>query len=80
MSSERRLSEMGIDPDGDPGEIMREVTRRYYAVRAKYDENGDLRPEAAVEPVIVDTTPKPCDGSDAACEPVKRAENPRGNG
>jgi hypothetical protein len=32
---DRRLREMGIDPDGDPGEIMREVARRYRALQTE---------------------------------------------
>lgn len=58
MTSDRRLHEMGIDPDGDPGEIMREVTRRYHAIRSKYEE--------ADTPIVVDGNDEPCQGTDAA--------------
>lgn len=45
----KRLRRMGIDPDGDPGEIAREVDRQYKAVRAKY---SDEQPEADVPAVV----------------------------
>ena len=32
---DRRLREMGIDPDGDPGEIRRQVAARYRALHDK---------------------------------------------
>ena len=34
---DRRLREMGIDPDGDPGEIRRQVAARYKALHANDD-------------------------------------------
>ncbi len=38
VSEERRLVEMGIDPDGDPIEIMRQVSARYKALHKDDDK------------------------------------------
>ncbi len=44
----KRLRRMGINPDGDPGEIAREVERQYKEVRAKYEQKPDA--PVSVEP------------------------------
>lgn len=60
MSVDRRLRELGVDPDGTPGEIMQAVDRIYAELRAKYDADGNPIPEQPIDkPIIVDAKPEP---------------------
>ena len=43
VSEDRRLREMGIDPDGDPIDIMVEVSRRY---KLQQQKNAERRKQA----------------------------------
>lgn len=55
IDEEKRLRRLGIDPDGDPVEIMREVERKCAELR-RADPDEPITPD---EPVVVDSPNEP---------------------